>query len=73
MEQKMEWKGVYHSELAMVNHMDAKALHKLGLLTDKQMWEYDQGCLVSPPQLSSQKSNASKHQSIPAYAGAQGK
>ena len=73
MEQEMEWKGVYHSEILMVEHMDAKARHKLGLLTDKQMREYDQGCLVSPPQSSSPRSSAPKHQPIPAYAGAQGK
>ena len=69
----MEWQGVYKSELAMVNHMDAKALHKVGAITDKQMREYDRGCLVSPPKSSSQGSSIPKHQPIPAYAGAQGK
>ena len=73
MEQEIEWKGVYKSELLMVCHMDAKAMHEVGAITDKQMQEYDRGCLVSPPQSNSPRSSAPKHQPIPAYAGAQGK
>jgi len=44
----MDWKGKYKSELLMVCHMDAKAMHKVGAISDKEMREYDRDCLVNP-------------------------
>ena len=72
MEQEMEWKGIYKSEMLMDCHMDAKARHEIGLLSDKEMREYDRDCLVSPPK-SSSKGRAARHRPLPVYAGAQGK
>jgi len=43
----MEWKGKYKSELLMVCHMDAKAMHKVGAISDKEMKEYDRDCLIN--------------------------
>ena len=73
MEKDTEWKGAYKSEILMVCHMQAKAQYEIGLLSDKEMREYDRDCLVSPPKSKSQRSNAPKRQPIPVYAGAQGK
>lgn len=44
----MEWEGKYKSELLMVSHMDARAMHKVGAISDKEMLEYDRDCLVNP-------------------------
>ncbi|MCL2804753.1 MAG: hypothetical protein FWD26_02325 [Treponema sp.] len=44
----MEWKGKYKSELLMVCHMDAKAMHKVGAISDKEMRKYDRDCLINP-------------------------
>jgi len=44
----MEWKGKYKSELLMVCHMDAKAMHKAGAINDNDMMEYDRDCLINP-------------------------
>ena len=49
MEHDMEWKGKYKSELLMVCHMDAQAMHEVGAISDKEMQEYDRDCLVSSP------------------------
>jgi DNA-binding transcriptional regulator YiaG len=49
MENDMEWKGKYKSELLMVIHQDVQAMHEVGAVSDKEMREFDQGCLVSPP------------------------
>jgi len=35
----MEWKGKYKSEILMVCHMDAKAMHEVGAISDKKMRE----------------------------------
>ena len=53
MENDMEWKGKYKSELLMVCHMDAQAMHKAGVISDKEMREYDRDCLISSPKKSS--------------------
>ena len=68
MEHDMEWKGKYKSELLMVCHMDAKAMHEVGAISDKEMREYDQDCLVSPTKTNSENTNVSKQKPAPAYA-----
>jgi DNA-binding transcriptional regulator YiaG len=39
----------YQSELLMVLHQDAEALHAIGAIDDAEMHEWDKDCLVSPP------------------------
>jgi DNA-binding transcriptional regulator YiaG len=69
MENDMEWKGKYKSELLMVCHMDAKAMHKVGAISDKEMREFDRDCLVSPPRKASASKGATVAQKpVPAYA-----
>ncbi|WP_461256573.1 hypothetical protein [Treponema sp. R80B11-R83G3] len=48
----------YQSEALKVIHQDAEGLHRLGIISDKKMQEYDQGCLVQGPKAvySSEKS-----------------
>ena len=67
MEHDTEWKGIYKSELLLVCHIDAKAMHEVGAISDKEMREYDRDCLVSPPK-TSEGTNTPK-QKNPAYAG----
>ena len=74
MEQDMEWKGKYKSELLMVCHMEAKAQHEIGLLNDKEMREYDRDCLVSPSRAikTSKGMSIPNQKSVPIYAAAHG-
>jgi DNA-binding transcriptional regulator YiaG len=57
MENDMEWKGKYKSELLMVCHMDAQAMHDIGVISDKEMREYDRDCLASAPKTSSENTS----------------
>ncbi|WP_461255015.1 hypothetical protein [Treponema sp. R80B11-R83G3] len=68
MENDMEWKGKYKSELLMVLHTDAQALHKAGVINDKEMREYDRDCFISSPEKSS-NSISVQIKTIPVYAG----
>jgi hypothetical protein len=67
MENDMEWKGKYKSELLMVCHENAKAMHKAGVIGDKEMREYDRGCLVSLPKKSCESTSVPA-KTIPVYA-----
>jgi DNA-binding transcriptional regulator YiaG len=40
----------YQSEALMVIHQDAEGLHRLGIISDAEMQEYDEGCLVKEPE-----------------------
>ena len=40
----------YQSEALKVIHQDAEGLHRLGIISDKEMREYDQDCLVQEPE-----------------------
>jgi DNA-binding transcriptional regulator YiaG len=42
----------YQSEALKVIHQDAEGLHRLGIISDKEMREYDRGCLVQEPETS---------------------
>jgi DNA-binding transcriptional regulator YiaG len=42
-------KKKYQSEILMVCHQDAEALHRIGAITDEEMAEYDRDCLVMIP------------------------
>jgi DNA-binding transcriptional regulator YiaG len=39
----------YQSEALKVIHQDAEGLHRLGIISDKEMREYDQDCLIPEP------------------------
>jgi DNA-binding transcriptional regulator YiaG len=39
----------YQSEALMVLHQDAEGLHRLGIISDAEMREYDEGCLLKEP------------------------
>ena len=36
----------YKSEALKVIHQDAEGLHRLGIIKDNEMKDYDEGCLV---------------------------
>ena len=40
----------YRSEALMVTHQDAEGLHRLGIISDVEMKEYDEDCLVQEPE-----------------------
>ena len=68
MDHDTEWKGKYKSELLMVCHLDAKAMHEVGAISDKEMREYDCNCLLSPPKRNSNCTKATGRNTAPAYA-----
>ena len=39
----------YQSEALKVIHQDAEGLHRLGIISDQEMREYDQECLIQEP------------------------
>jgi hypothetical protein len=39
----------YQSEILMVLHQDAVGLHQLGIISDDEMRQWDEGCLVPEP------------------------
>ena len=43
----------YQSEALKVIHQDAEGLHRLGIINDKEMQEYDQDCLIQEPETAS--------------------
>jgi len=38
----------YESEILKVIHQDAKAMYKIGAITEARMREYDEACLSKP-------------------------
>jgi len=36
----------YQSEMLKVIHQDAEGLHRLGIISDNEMREYDEDCLI---------------------------
>lgn len=57
----------YKSELLMVCHMDAKAMHEVGAISDKEMLKYDRECLVAETK-PSYGSSSTQPQSVPVFA-----
>jgi hypothetical protein len=54
----------YQSEQLMVCHQDAEVMRRLGILSDTEMREFDDDCLVPDP-----KAPKKAHASVPpAYA-----
>jgi DNA-binding transcriptional regulator YiaG len=58
----------YQSEQLMVCHETAQALHEIGAITDAEMKEYDDDCLVHEPASPSTDSGSPKQSPSPAYA-----
>jgi len=50
----------YESEALMVLHQDAEGLHRLGIISDAEMKEYDEGCLVKEPETAYETENPVK-------------
>jgi len=40
----------YESEALMVMHQQAEGLHRLGIISDAEMREFDEDCLVQEPE-----------------------
>jgi DNA-binding transcriptional regulator YiaG len=45
----MKMKKKYQSDQLMVCHQDAEALYQIGAITEAQMQEFDQECLIPEP------------------------
>ena len=65
-------KNNYQSELLGSLHETAEGLHRIGLLSEKEMREYDRDCLVASPK-STYESTSVSAQTIPAYASSNSK
>ena len=70
MEPNIDWKEKYKSELLMVCHMDAKAMHEVGAISDKEMQEFDRDCLISSPKRSFNTTKNPSQKPTPAYTKA---
>ena len=62
----------YQSEISKVVYQDAKAMHRVGIISDERMREYDEMCLVKPAasvtRNSTQKPTAAARSGTPVYA-----
>ena len=58
----------YESELLGSLHETAAGLHKIGIISDNEMQEYDQECLISNPVTSSEDKNISTQNPKPVFA-----
>ena len=62
-------KRKYYSRLLMVIHQHNEAMHKIGLLTDEEMREADEDCLMPEPAPSaSESSGMHSKPAVAAYA-----
>jgi len=52
MENDMEWKGKYKSEIYEVIHQDAMANFDIGAISKAEMQKFDKMCLVKEPKAS---------------------
>jgi len=52
-------KNKYNSDLLESLHETAVGLYKIGVISGKEMQEYDKDCLVSAPKISSETSSVS--------------
>jgi len=53
-------KDKYESELLQVIHEDMKGMHQLGIISDAEMREYDEDCIVKEPEADHPTENLSK-------------
>jgi DNA-binding transcriptional regulator YiaG len=57
-------KKKYQSEQLMVCHQDAEALYQIGAITEAEMREFDEDCLVPEP---AANTSGAQPSSVPAY------
>jgi len=60
-------KNKYNSDLLESLHETAVGLHNIGVISDKEMREYNKDCLVSSPKTSSESTSVSV-KPTPVYA-----
>ena len=58
----------YQSEQLMVIHQDAEGLHRLGIISDAEMKEYDEGCLVREPETAYKAETSNKMEQVTTHA-----
>jgi len=61
-------KNKYNSDLLESLHETAIGLHNIGVISDKEMREYDKDCLVSEPKTSVESSTNVPIKQTPVYA-----
>jgi len=61
-------KNKYESEMLQVIHEDMKGLHRLGIISDARMREFDRDCLVPEPK-KTRKTASSKSRTQSGSAG----
>jgi len=61
-------KNKYQSELFASLHETAVGLHKIGVISDKEMSEYDRDCLVASPTPKYESTIISEQKSAPAVS-----
>ena len=54
----------YRSEALMVTHQDAEGLHRLGIISDVEMKEYDEDCYVQEPETAKEAENPLKIEQV---------
>jgi DNA-binding transcriptional regulator YiaG len=64
----------YKSEISMVLHQEAVAMHRVGGISDERMREYDELCLVKPPAIPvphvpAQRPSGAARSGAPVFAG----
>ena len=47
----------YESEALMVMHQQAEGLHRLGIISDAEMKEFDEDCLLHEPETAKEAEN----------------
>jgi hypothetical protein len=56
----------YESEALMVMHQQAEGLHRLGIISDAEMKEYDKDCLIQEPETPKEAENPQKIEHVTA-------
>jgi len=56
-------KKKYQSKILQAIHEDAKGMHKLGIISDERMREYDNECLVQEPKQKYETGNSQSNSS----------
>ena len=56
----------YRSEALMVTHQDAEGLHRLGIISDAEMREFDEDCLIQEPETAKEAEKPLKTEQVTA-------
>ncbi|MCL2804643.1 MAG: XRE family transcriptional regulator [Treponema sp.] len=57
-------KRKYQSKILRAIHEDMEGLHKLGIVTDAEMQEFDEDCLVQEPEPAYASSSSSRTEHV---------